>query len=248
MNILLDIGNSSAQWVWEKEGNFYPGESCLRSAGGSRQRKKTCASIQKKITEVPENILVSCVTTEHREWTDALQGCWHMPIQFAHTQREMKGLLLAYKDISQFGVDRWLNILAAWHEQHRAFCVVSCGTACTIDIVDGNGRHVGGYIIPGLAMMAATLRKNTARIRNLASSTMQLSPGQDTTSCVANGALLAVSTSICAAVQQADQWLDTELACLITGGDANRVAQQLTIPLCIDEMLLFRGLLYAQEK
>src|SRR6185437_7597393 len=39
----------------------------------------------------------------------------------------------------------------------RAVCVVNVGTAITIDLVDAAGRHRGGAIIPGPALMVESL-------------------------------------------------------------------------------------------
>ncbi|MDT8410557.1 MAG: type III pantothenate kinase [Wenzhouxiangellaceae bacterium] len=47
------------------------------------------------------------------------------------------------------GVDRWLALQPAWAELKTAFCVVDCGTATTVDLVDGAGIHRGGWIFPG---------------------------------------------------------------------------------------------------
>lgn len=48
------------------------------------------------------------------------------------------------------GVDRWLAVQPAWKRMRSAFCMVDCGTATTVDLVDSSGVHQGGWIMPGL--------------------------------------------------------------------------------------------------
>ena len=50
----------------------------------------------------------------------------------------------------QLGVDRFVNLLAAWDATKHACIVVDCGTATTIDYIDGEGCHRGGVIFPSL--------------------------------------------------------------------------------------------------
>lgn len=53
------------------------------------------------------------------------------------------------------GVDRLLSAMAAGRrhliraEREKGYVVVQCGSAATVDLVDGNGLFRGGYILPG---------------------------------------------------------------------------------------------------
>jgi type III pantothenate kinase len=55
------------------------------------------------------------------------------------------------------GVDRWLAMQPLWVSMRAPFCVVDAGTATTIDAVDEQGRHRGGWILPGAAASRAGL-------------------------------------------------------------------------------------------
>lgn len=57
-------------------------------------------------------------------------------------------LRLAYADISQLGVDRWLAMLGARVRFDGDLLLVSAGTALTIDLLDASGQHHGGCIAP----------------------------------------------------------------------------------------------------
>lgn len=88
--------------------------------------------------------------------------------RFATTQTQQCGVRNGYRKPQQLGVDRWLAMLAAFHLPQRAtgqsLCVVDCGTALTLDVLDATGRHLGGYIAPGLTAMREMLNQKLAHI------------------------------------------------------------------------------------
>jgi type III pantothenate kinase len=67
-------------------------------------------------------------------------------------------------DDSTVGQDRLLNALGAWSKARQAIVVVDCGTAMTVDFVDGEGIFQGGAIGPGLNMMLRALHDQTAAL------------------------------------------------------------------------------------
>jgi type III pantothenate kinase len=65
-------------------------------------------------------------------------------------------LILAYSRPEDLGVDRWVGALAAWR-LFGASLVVDCGTAVTLNLVDGEGVFRGGAIAPGAKAMVRGL-------------------------------------------------------------------------------------------
>ena len=59
------------------------------------------------------------------------------------------------------GIDRFLALMAAWHRYACACVVVDCGTAVSIDVLDHNGVHQGGMIMPGLYATHHAVYNNT---------------------------------------------------------------------------------------
>jgi len=62
------------------------------------------------------------------------------------------------------GVDRILNIAAAYEEMEKACVVVDAGTAITIDCCNDKGQFIGGAIAPGVSMQLDALHDHTARL------------------------------------------------------------------------------------
>ena len=60
------------------------------------------------------------------------------------------------------GVDRILNVAAAYDLMGNACVVVDAGTAITIDVCNDSGEFLGGSIAPGASLMLQSLHDKTA--------------------------------------------------------------------------------------
>jgi type III pantothenate kinase len=65
---------------------------------------------------------------------------------------------------AETGVDRILNVAAAYEQMGKACVVVDAGTAVTVDCCNDNGDFLGGAIAPGLRLMLNSLHEKTARL------------------------------------------------------------------------------------
>lgn len=62
------------------------------------------------------------------------------------------------------GVDRILNVAAAYEQMQKACVVVDAGTAITINCCNDKGEFLGGSISPGISMMLDALHEKTAKL------------------------------------------------------------------------------------
>lgn len=75
------------------------------------------------------------------------------------------GVRNGYPDAWRLGADRWVALIGARHEYPgRDLCLVSVGTAMTIDLLAADGQHFGGSIVPGPQLMIESLLQRTAGI------------------------------------------------------------------------------------
>lgn len=94
---------------------------------------------------------------------DALVGRCRR-ISIARTQRTFGDLRIAYAQPHKLGIDRFLALLAATASGEGAALVCGVGTALTIDLVDGDGRHRGGRIAPSPTLMREALHARAAQL------------------------------------------------------------------------------------
>ncbi|MGC3962121.1 MAG: type III pantothenate kinase [Rhodocyclaceae bacterium] len=85
-------------------------------------------------------------------------------VEWLRGTAERAGVRCDYKYPERLGADRWAIAIGAWHDLHRSCLLVSAGTATTVDVVDDAGVFRGGCILPGLAMMKASLAAGTASL------------------------------------------------------------------------------------
>lgn len=159
-----------------------------------------------------------------------------VPVICAKVHAEYADLKCGYDDPAQLGIDRWLQVLAVANQANENYCVVSCGTALTIDLANGF-QHLGGYILPNLYLQRDSLIKNTKGIKIPDAAFNELSPGRNTIDAVHHGILFGLLSTIEKVLEQSPRKL------ILTGGDAPLFAQYLASynPI-IEEDLLLQGL------
>jgi type III pantothenate kinase len=84
---------------------------------------------------------------------------------FAVSEASRGRLRSGYLEPARLGADRWVALVAAATATEGAFAVLDAGSAITLDVVGPQGRHEGGWIVPGLRLMRQALLRDTAGIR-----------------------------------------------------------------------------------
>ena len=168
---------------------------------------------------------------------------WRLPLRFASSRREAGGVLNGYVNPRQLGVDRWLGLLGLARHHALPAYVVDCGTAVTLDLLDGQRRHQGGLILPGLSTMTRSLRSGTHAL-DLEPSGLPPEQGlaRDTATAIRSGCIMAVAGFVERMHGQLRDEYGSEPVCILTGGDAGLLGEYLSIPYRRDEALVLRGL------
>lgn len=214
MILEIDAGNTFVKWRYRTD---------VQNQGlsGRWLTAEFDASCLEMCKAMPQQVLVASVAGVEFEQrlSLAIAERWSCPLRFARSSALAAGVRNSYADPSRMGVDRWLVMLAAWQRYHEPCCIVDCGSAITIDLLDAAGQHQGGYILPGLRLMRKVLTGATAGIlvdRDIDSFSTE--PGRDTSSAVAHGTNLMFA----ALAQQLPfifEGSGSGTRLLITGGD-----------------------------
>lgn len=163
-----------------------------------------------------------------------------IPMTFAKVHAEYAGLKCGYDHVEQLGIDRWLQVLAVANAE-QDLCVISCGTALTIDLTKGL-QHLGGYILPNLYLQRDSLIQNTKGIKIPDVAFDELTPGRNTIDAVHHGIFLGLLSTIRQVMQQSPRKL------ILTGGDAPLFARFLEeFEPQVEEDLLLKGLRFYIE-
>lgn len=170
-------------------------------------------------------------------------------VRYAKTQSQSQGLRNRYKNPGRLGVDRWLGMLGLWIQHPGASILVDAGTALTIEIIDHQGIHQGGYIMPGLGIQRSILLNNTSHIQYQAPNksknsqslfkVIQLNPGRSSEECIDRGIVLSQLTTIEYLLKTF-----TDYHLWFTGGDGALLAKALDCSENYLEHLVLDGLQY----
>ncbi len=148
----------------------------------------------------------------------------------------------------QLGSDRWLALQWPWQQSRRSLCVIDCGTAITVDVVDGSGRHLGGWIMAGLTSLRESLLQ---RARGLPRDELPVEaldlPALDSSGAIGRGTALQAIAAIDRAVAGAGALLGESPELWLTGGEAGAVDGHLARSTQRDDWLVLRGLAMLAE-
>lgn len=174
----------------------------------------------------------SVLDAENNQRIRKILSLLNVPVYFAQVEAEYAGLRCGYVEPQRLGIDRWLQVLAV-AQAEQDLCIVSCGTALTIDLTEGM-QHLGGYILPNLYLQRDSLIQNTKGIKIPDMAFDELSPGRNTVDAVHHGIFLGLLGTIEKVLAQQPRQL------ILTGGDAPLFARYLEQyqPIVTQDLLL----------
>ena len=159
------------------------------------------------------------------------------PVEFAQVLATSHGLITGYDHVEKLGIDRWLQVLALSGQQ-KNYCIVGCGTALTLDLLD-NQHHLGGYILPSFYLQREALAQGTRRVQVPEGAFSDLSAGRNTQDAVHHGILLGLVGAIEKLVRA-----EPSRELVLTGGDAALIQGFLDVVnmVNVEDDLLLKGL------
>lgn len=243
MILLLDVGNSRVKWGTLEDG-------ALTHRGVTAHVKDNLRSlVGNDLGEIPRPKRIVVANVAGKKFSDgfdqATEAAWGINAEYVVAARSAFGVTNAYHEPERLGADRWVAMIAARHAHKGALCVVDCGTALTLDVLAADGRHLGGLIIPGLAMMHSSLLEQTTGIginmESLPGDTSAILPA-DTHDAVHTGALYASIAVIDRVMEDMMDVLGMEITGVISGGAAPQMLPLLKKKFIHEPDLVLKGL------
>ncbi|RFA25172.1 hypothetical protein CAI21_19990 [Alkalilimnicola ehrlichii] len=241
MRLLFDIGNTRIKWGWSAGAAFVP--------GGQVQHRDVARWALPIEADVPpsEVLAVSVAGPEvNARLEDAIAQQFGLPTRFITSAAKAGPVVNAYVEPEKLGIDRWAALVGAYSPDFSA-CVVDCGSALTVDTVTAAGAHLGGLIIPGLAMMRRSLTNDAHQLPVVDDASVALFAA-DTKTAIGSGTLLGLAAMIDGIVAAVRNRIDGPLKVYLTGGDADTVRPLLGVPVELEPDLVLKGLALLAEE
>jgi len=234
MILAVDCGNSRLKWGLHENGSW-------RRTG--TVPVPDLARLEKSWKRfAPDKVVVANVAgPSARKRLETIFARRSMVPAWVKAKRHECGVTNGYGQADQLGADRWAALIGAWSILRGPCLVVTAGTATTVDFLRGDGRFVGGAILPGLELMKRSLARNTAGLA-LARGRFSAEP-RNTADAIETGCLLAQA----GAIERAFATMEHGAACVLAGGAARRIARHLSIPVRLVDNLVLEGLVRIAE-
>jgi type III pantothenate kinase len=243
--LLIDAGNSRLKWTTVTAGRVARARALAWTPASSARVARSVMAAARGA----QRVLVCSVAGARleRELRRAAATARLPPPLFIRSARRAAGVRNGYVETWRLGADRWVAMIGARALlPKRALCIVDVGTALTIDLLDADGRHRGGLLVPGPTLMVDALLQYTAGIRRRAGQRTRVRSqavfARSTRAGLQSGGELAAAALIERVIREAGTVLGRRPRLLLAGGDARRVARLLDVkPVHVDDLVL-RGL------
>jgi type III pantothenate kinase len=144
------------------------------------------------------------------------------PIQWVGEELDLPIPILT-SEPKQTGVDRVLNVAAAFEQMGKSCVVVDAGTAITVDCCSDQGEFLGGAIAPGLAMMLDALHEKTAALPRAQFQIPTAVFGNSTEAAICQGVYHGIRGMVRELVENYATELGAWPDIIATGGDARQL-------------------------
>jgi type III pantothenate kinase len=243
--LTIDIGNTSIKWaIWQD------GQPILAETDTYHKVSITQA-FDSIFSGAPQqdSVWVACVASQDIEkalvgW---MQQYWSIEPVFLGSKSEFGGVLNAYPEPAELGVDRWAALLGARSLHKSPVCVIDIGTAVTVDLMDAEGIHRGGRIMPGVDMMRASLLHNTVGVNAVEGDC----PGfaLNTADAVSSGTMHMLAAGLLEVYESARSRMGNGVKLIVTGGKAEEVMHFLKdVEVFHEPHIVLHGLHYASQQ
>lgn len=241
MTLLLDLGNTRLKVARRDPGGG------LRLLGEASHREHGMAgALARALGDAPSGRAVAwCANVAGPAAGEALAAALAQhgggEVSFLRAVPEACGVRCAYAEPARLGADRWAAMLGARGLTADACLVVDAGSALTIDAMAAEGRHLGGWILPGLGLMVGALEARTgdlARFRRASAPGFSGAFPTDTRPAMEDGARLAALGAVTAARERLAAHAGAPARVFLTGGDAPALRSGLGNAELVPELVL----------
>ncbi|HEV7490580.1 MAG TPA: type III pantothenate kinase [Rhodanobacteraceae bacterium] len=220
MQLLIDLGNTRLKWALASSGTI-SARGALEHVGAD-----IAAALENEWISLPSvrRIYVASVASLgfDVEIETFAKRRFGVDCEFLRSPATALGVRNAYPEPHRLGIDRFLALAAAHARQPGAQVLIGVGTAMTLDAIDKDGTHLGGWIVPSPLLMRESVLARTARVGSADGRLVEF--GDNSADALYSGSLYAASGAAERFCANAARQFQTWPAVVLTGGGADEIA------------------------
>lgn len=247
--LAIDIGNTRLKWA--VYASPQPGAAVLAHGAVFLETIDELAEKEWKALAPPRSMLGCVVAGEAvRRRVEEQLELWDLSPRWVVPSQHEGGVVNGYDHPARLGADRWVAMIGArGHVLARGgpkpVLVVMIGTAVTVDALDGEGKFLGGLILPGHGIMLRSLESGTAGLR-VPTGEVRRFPA-NTSDALTSGGTYAITGAIERMYRHLMEQCGEDPVVLVTGGAGWKVAPYIDHSHELIDSLIFDGLLQIQS-
>ena len=232
MNLIIDIGNTTAKLAVFEEGKMIKSLRCSNQSLDGLDNLHRQYPIQKGI--------LSSVITLKEEVRQRLEKLPFPVLEFTYqTPIPVRNL---YETPHTLGMDRLAAVIAAYTQApNTPALVIDAGTCITYDFIDEAGQYQGGNISPGMEMRFKALHTFTDKLPQVDAVGETPNYGKSTETAIRSGVIRGIEHEISGYIQQLKKNYPSLLV-FLTGGNEFSFDTNLKSGIFADGFLVLKGL------
>lgn len=232
--LAIDAGNSRIKWGVH-DGQKWVATGAVETAHAAQLQESLRGSLPAQ-RAIASNVAGPVAQAA----IESVCGAVSLPVTFIRGEASRLGVTNSYNEPAQLGADRWVALVAAHTARPGHKLVINAGTAMTIDALTGDGRFLGGVIVPGPALMRRSLDRGTAALREMPGNVVEFP--DNTADAIATGAAVAGAGAADRMAQAMAARGTPPGLIILSGGAAREIAPALRLSYEIHENLVLDGL------
>lgn len=195
-----------------------------------------------------EKAVISCVVSEDEQVLEWIAD--RLTDNFIMVDKENCGLDISLYSAETLGADRMADTVAAIEKYSGKLPIVvfDLGTATTCNVIDENGRFLGGIIAPGLMTGAESLLKNASRLKTYTVDKPDDIIGNSSQSCINSGIVYGHALMVDGIIKKINEELGKKCTVVITGGNTELISGCIESEYFYEPDLLLYGLINIAKK
>lgn len=249
----MDVGNTNTLFGLFGDHDDAPSVTVRASSRRDRMPDEWYAILEPGIRRhgiAPDDIsgiVISSVVPGVTEWlremgTNVLEA----PTTIVSSTVDM-GIDIVMDSPAEVGTDRIVNSLAARERYGAPAIVIDFGTATNFDVVDRDGRYVGGALAPGLIVALEGMASRAARLFSVELEFPDHALAKNTVHAMQSGLMFGYLSLIEGMISRIRDEIDGDPVVISTGGLGRRFAEHSSMIAHHDEHLTLYGLKLAWE-